>query len=150
MHHSIVETVVISFIFLLFTTEVKIQIEKAKGQFIKENCVENLTQSFSFFHLFSCPLFFFFLSSYRFNPQIIIRQLASYKLVCVFWLNQNHSSVVCLEKLCEAQKPMTIMKIFLMFTCNCTISTITYVIKSNTLIQERRRLDISLRESRIQ
>ena len=57
---SVIETVAISFIFLLFTTEVKIQIEKAKGQFIKEKCVENLTQSFSFFHLFSCLLFFFF------------------------------------------------------------------------------------------
>ena len=62
---SVIETVVISFIFLLFTTEVKIQLEQAKGQFIKEKCVENLTQSFSFFIFFRALSFSFFLSLIR-------------------------------------------------------------------------------------
>ena len=65
---SVIETVVISFIFLPFTTEVKMQIKQATGQFMKEKCLENRTQSFPFFLIFfDAPFLFFF---YHYNHRL--------------------------------------------------------------------------------
>ena len=56
---SVIETVVISYIFLPFTTEVKMQIKQATRQFIKEKCLENLTLFFRIFFN-ALPFSFFY------------------------------------------------------------------------------------------
>ena len=129
---SVIKTVVISFIFLPFTTEVKMQIKSVRRQFIKEKCLANLTQSFPFFPIFFNALPF----SFFYHCIILIRRSSLDNWIRIhlffFSLNRCHSFPFALEKLCEPQNPMMIMKNFLMFICNCTISIIAYVIKSNT------------------
>ena len=74
--------------------------------------------TFSFFpHLFQCsPFFYHYVVLIRRSP------LDNWIRMHLFFfsLNQCHSFAFALEKLCEAQNLMMIMKIFLMFICDCT------------------------------
>ena len=121
--------------------------KKAKRQFINEKCLENHTQSCSLWFILFSASFFYYHYIVLIHRSSLDDWLRIYMLF--FSLNQCHSFASALEKLCEAQNPMKIMKVFLMFICNCIISTIAYVIKLKALVQGRERCDISLKESRI-